>query len=298
MASSCALLWGFLAIVMKVVAEDVDPITIVWFRFAFAFSSLVLIIGWRDRRSLRILGSPPLLGWVAAVALTANYIGYVSGLALTTPSFAQVLIQTAPLMFAMIGVVFFKERLSVLQMRGVLLALAGFAIFYFDQYQAEVVPRETMERGILILTGAAVAWATYAAIQKVLVGRGHAPQQLNLLLYVFPAVVMIPWVNFETLAGLSPQLWALMVFLGANTLLAYGALGEALKRLPAYQVSLILTCNPLITLGTLAALAALEVSWIPADSVGWKGYGAALLVVLGVGVVLRRPVAKPGPLKS
>ncbi|MFT6364560.1 MAG: hypothetical protein ACJAZ8_002987 [Planctomycetota bacterium] len=81
-------------------------------------------------------------------------------------------------------------------------------------------------------------------------------------------------------------MWLLMSFLGANTLIAYGALGEAFKRLPAYQVGMIVTLNPLITLGAIEVLGAMEVEWAPQDHVGMLGYFAALLVVTGIGVVL------------
>ena len=50
MAGTTALLWGFLAIALKVAVADVDVPTIVWFRFTFAFTALALIVG-RRRRS-------------------------------------------------------------------------------------------------------------------------------------------------------------------------------------------------------------------------------------------------------
>ncbi len=293
MAVSCAVLWGFLAIVMKVVSKDVDSMTIVWFRFCFAFVVLAMIVGIRRPASLKILRAPPRLALLGALALTGNYIGFMSGLELTTPSFAQVLIQSAPLMLAISGVVFFRERMAPHQFLGVLIAIGGFVLFYMDQYQAAVVPRSTLERGILILSGAALSWTLYAIFQKLQVSRGSRPQELNLVYYLLPTLLLWPWVNFETLAGLTPGMWCLMVLLGANTILAYGALGEALSRLPAYQVSLILTCNPLITLAALACLAPFELAWVPADSVSWVGYLAALLVVLGIAVVLKRKALKP-----
>jgi drug/metabolite transporter (DMT)-like permease len=293
MACACALLWGFLAIAMKVASQQVPTLTIVWFRFAFAFGALALLIGGRRPERLRILVAPPALGVIAALALTGNYLGFMGGLALTTPSFAQVLIQVAPLLFAIAGVVYFKERLTRAQAVGALVAALGFSCFYLDQVASAVVPRETLREGIVLLLGAAFSWATYAVLMKLLVARGRAPQDLNLLLYALPAVVLVPGVDFELLRGLGPGMWLLMILLGANTLLAYGALGEALQRLPAYQVSLIITLNPLITLASMAALRAGEVSWVPADHVSWVGYGAALLVVIGIAQVLRRAAPRP-----
>jgi RarD protein len=286
MAGLTALLWGFLAIAMKVAADQVPVNTIVWFRFSFAFVFLFAIVGLRNPKRLRVLRKPPLLAVLAAVALTLNYLGYIGGLARTSPSNAQVLIQLAPLILAGLGVVVFKERMARNQLVGVGLALLGFIAFAYDQYESALVVREHLMLGNLILFGAAVAWALYAVFQKVLLERGHAPQDLNLVLYGLPALTLWPLVDFGALAGMSLALWLLMMFLGANTLVAYGALGEAFKRLPAYQVGMIVTLNPLITLASMEMLKAMEVEWVPRDSVGWMGYVAALLVVTGIGMVL------------
>ncbi|MFT7668221.1 MAG: drug/metabolite transporter (DMT)-like permease [Planctomycetota bacterium] len=294
MASICTILWGFLAIVMKLVSKDVDTMTIVWFRFTFAFGILAILISLRDRKRLGVIVKPPLLGLLAALLLCGNYLGYMKGLELTTPSFAQVLIQLAPLLLALVGVLWFKERMTLGQAFGALLTVSGFVLFYFDKFDSGIVEEGALQQGVMLLILASISWAAYAAFQKHLVMRGYAPQDLNLLLYGVPIVLLVPWANFETLAGLEPKMWGLMVFLGFNTLVAYGALGEALKRLPAYQVSLIITLNPLITLAAMASLRAMEVSWVPEDEVSILGYGAALLVVLGIAQVLRkaeRPLA-------
>lgn len=293
-AALTALLWGFLAIAMKVATKEVPVITIVWFRFAFAFVFLMAFVARRGLSRLKVLRRPPLLGVLAALALTANYIGYLAGLDRTTPTNAQILIQTAPLMLAMAGVVFFRERLNKSQIFGVGVAILGFCLFAWDQHQAAVVTRESLWTGNLIIFGAAAAWAAYAALQKLLTQRGFAPQDLNLVFYALPVLLLWPWTSFPKLASLTPGMWLLMVFLGANTLFAYGFLGEALKRLPAWQVSLIITLNPLITLTAMAILGALELEWVPADHVGALGYGAALCVVSGVIWVLLRATPK-GP---
>jgi len=64
-----AFFWGFLAIALKVVVQEVDPVTIVWFRFFIAF---VILLGWqlyRSPSSLKILIKPPFLLVLAAISL-------------------------------------------------------------------------------------------------------------------------------------------------------------------------------------------------------------------------------------
>ncbi len=293
MASATALLWGFLPIAMKVATVDVPVLSIVWFRFTFAGLLLALFVGFRDSQRLRILRRPPVLGLCAAAALMLNYVGFLTGLESTTPSNAQILIQTAPLLLAVLGVVVFRERLTRVQLGGVALASAGFLVFSIDQRGGGVVDAASLSRGNAWILLAAVAWALYAALQKHLSTRGWAPQDLNLLLYLLPALTLWPLVDFGLLGSLSSGMWLLMAFLGANTLFAYGALGEALKRLPAYQVGVIITLNPLITLVLMAVLRRFEPEWLPLDRVGGVGYGGALLAVLGILIVLRRRRAVP-----
>jgi drug/metabolite transporter (DMT)-like permease len=295
MAALTASLWGFLAIAMKVATEQVPVMTIVWFRFTFAFAILAMWVAIRDSKRLVILRRPPKLLLVSAVGLSFNYLGYLSGLHYTTPSNAQILIQTAPLMLAMVGIFIFKERLVRAQWIGVALSLVGFALFAMDQRQGGVVSADHFMRGNMLIFFGAVTWVIYAATAKYLGGIGHNPQDLNLVIYGLPALTLWGFADFGVLAAMDWKLWLLMAFLGANTLIAYGALGEAFKRLPAYQVSLIITLNPLITLATMAILKLFSPSWLPADQVGILGYGAALLVVGGViQVLLKAPSVKTG----
>ncbi len=297
MAGVTSLLWGFLAVALKVALDLVPPVTIVWFRFTMAFAVLAAFFAWRAPRRLAILRRPPALGLAAAAALTGNYVAYLLGVHHTTPSNAQVLIQLAPVLLAILGVVVFRERLTRGQLLWSLVAVAGMGLFFREQLGGLVGDAERTAghlRGNLFILVAAVSWASYAAFQKLVVARGTSPQDLNLVLYLLPVFVLLPWVEWSAFAGLSPGAWALMLFLGANTLLAYGALGEALKHLPAAEVSLVIVLNPLITLATMRVLTTLEVTWIAPDRTGTLGYAAALVVVVGVLGVLRRPARSRG----
>lgn len=295
-AATTAGMWGVLAIAMKVATDDGIPvIPIVWFRMAFSTVGVALFIALRSPRRLRIAVKPPPLAVAAGALLTVNYIGYLEGLDRTTPTNAQILIQLAPLMLALIGVFVFKERLNRMQGVGVGIALVGFALFAWDKHQAAGLAAADLDMGNLILLGAALAWALYAAGQKLLVMRGIAPQDLNLVFYGVSTVLLLPVVDWSAFLDISGPMWLVMVFLGANTLIGYGSLGEAFKRLPAWQVSLIITLNPLITIAVMQALMPFDLAWLPEDHVGLVGYLAALLVVGGVAWVIlggRRRQAK------
>jgi drug/metabolite transporter (DMT)-like permease len=282
-----ALLWGFLAIALKVSLLDFDPITVVWFRFMMSSVCLFFIFLARRPKYLMILKRPPLLLILAGIGLGGNYIGYLKGIQMTTPSNAQVIIQFAPMLLALVGVLVYKEKMTWVQVVGYILAIGGFYLFYSDQF-TKMGGNASYQTGVMWTIFGASSWVIYASLQKYLV-RFHPPQSLNLIIYLVPAIALIPFVDFPGFLKLDFSSWMLMLFLGANTLLAYGALAEAFKNTEANKVGIIITLNPIITFIIMALLTVWEVSWITQEHFSWYGLlgaafilgGAILAIVFG-----------------
>jgi drug/metabolite transporter (DMT)-like permease len=289
MAFSTAVLWGFLAIGLKVATTQLSVPSIIAFRFVFAAVLLATLLGMSDRSQLKVMRRPPAWALLAGLGLAGNYYGFLQGLHLTNPSTAQVLIQVAPLLLAGAGVWLFQERMRLSQALGAVPAAAGFLLFYLDQQGGAEASAEDPLRGAAWLLFGAVTWAAYGVCQKYEVRRGTSPQQVNLVIYSLCFLLFLPFGTPSDFQGLSGADWLLLCYLGLNTVLAYGCIGEALKRLPAYQVSIIVTLNPLITLVTMAALTFLGVGWLKPERTGALGYFGAALVVVGIVQVLRKP---------
>ncbi len=284
-AGTTALFWGFLAIFIKLSVADAAPVTVVWFRFAIAFLLLAGFFALRDRAKFSIFRMWPPLLILATLALTLNYIGFATGIDYTSPANGQVFIQLGPVSLALGSVFIFKERLSWRQISGFLLAGMGFALFYTDQLGSLEASNQDYAMGVLWLIVAALAWATYALLQKKLVQTYHA-QQLNLLLFGVPIVLLMPFVHFQEFSGFDTRTWLLFVFLGINTLVAYGCLAEAFKYIEANKVSMIITLNPVITFITMAILGAMQVEWIAHENFSGYSIAGALLVLSGALLVI------------
>lgn len=279
-AAATALLWGFLAIAIKVAVVKVDAYTLVWFRFALAFSLLFSFYLVKKPNTLKILVKPPLLLIFASLGLGLNYILYVKGLEYTGANSVQILIQMGPMMLIIAGVLIFKEKISRRQLMGIGVALIGFYFFYNEQFQSLMMDYEDFEFGVLIIFLSALSWVIYAVLQKILV-RDYPPQQLNLFIYFLPALFFIPFADFGVFATLGLGDYLLLSFLGLNTLLAYGFLGEAFKHTEANKVSMIITMNPIITLVSMTMLYYLEVTWVKTELTSPLGFFGALLFVVG-----------------
>lgn len=277
-ASITAFFWGFLAIALKVAVREVEPVTIVWFRFMVAF---LLVAGWqivKKPTSFKVLAKPPLLLILAALGLTWNYMGYMLGIHYTTPSNAQLFIQTGPIMLATAGFVFFKEKLKRNQVIGFAIAILGLSFFYSDQLSAFTDRQSQYNLGVVFTLTGAVAWATYATLQKKLVLK-YSIESLNLFLFGLPVILYIPFVNFTPLFHLHWSWWLLLLFLGANTFIAYTCLAKALKYTEANKVSIIIIVNPIITFITMGILTKLNVSWVVHERF-------SMITILGASLVL------------
>ncbi|MFO7665064.1 MAG: DMT family transporter [Desulfobacterales bacterium] len=287
MISITAVLWGILAIVLKYALQRFSGNTIIWFRFTFSFVLLAGYYLFHRPQFFEIFKAPPFLGILAGLAVGCNYLGFTTGVALTSPSNTQILIQIAPLLVVVAGVFYFKERLTILQKTGFVIAAAGFVLFYRDQLHNLVISSQQYTLGNLWIIFGAIAWAIFAIFQKHLV-RFWAPQQTNLLIYLVAAMMFSPLAVFHEFQELTLTDYLTLIFLGANTLVAYGTLGEALKLIPANQVSAIIVVNPLITLFVAGILSSQNLPWLSSENITLPGYAGALLLLAGVGLVVKK----------
>lgn len=281
-------MWGVLAIALKVASKEIDSPTIVWFRFSLAFSGMFVWMAVSNPKELKILYKPNWLIVISSLALAWNYIGFMLGIQYTSPSNAQVAIQSGPVLLAVFGIFFFKEKISRIQIAGFLLSLLGFWIFYQQHVGAVPVGQEGQyTKGMLITLTGAVAWAIYAALQKKLV-LDYSVGTLNVFIFGLPVLLYLPFVNFASLAHLSFGYWALLVFLGANTLISYGCLSLALKYLEAGKVSIIIVLNPIITFILMGILTWMQVTWIDGEHFSVLSILGALVALTGAILVVRK----------
>ena len=286
-AAITAFFWGFLAIALKLAVQEVDPKTIVWFRFFTAFVLLAVWLSLKNPSSFKILIKPPLLLVFAALALSWNYLGFMLGIHYTTPSNAQLFIQTGPIMLAIAGFAIFKEKINRNQIIGFAIAIVGFSFFYNDQLSAYFGGQEKYNQGVLFVISGAIAWAIYAILQKKLVGK-HSVQNLNLFLFGLPSIIYLPFVDFSLVFQLHWSWWLLLFFLGANTFIAYTSLAQALKYTEANKVSIIIIINPVITFITMGILTRLDVSWMEHERFSLVTILGATLVIGGAILVSRK----------
>ena len=284
-AGITATLWGVLPILMKIALEEFSGSSIVWFRFAFAFPALYLFLKFQKKQPESIILSPPGLGILSGIFLAANYYFFLKGVEISSPSNAGILIQTAPVLLVILGVVLFKERFDRKQGIGLAIAVVGFILFFRDQ--SRQWGGEVYTEASLYVEAAGLLWVGYMVFQKKLAAAYEA-QHLNLLVYGTAAVVLTPAVIWTDFNNTHFGSWVLMIFLGMNTLLAYGFLVEAVKYIPLWLLSVVITLNPFITLAIMHILPVVAPGLVAPEMIGLWGYVGACTAIGGVVMVIRK----------
>ena len=284
-----ALLWGILPIILKISLQGFTTGTIAWFRFASAFFILGIFLYFQGHRPLKIFWKPPWMGIFGGVCLAANYFWVTIGVEISGPSNMAVLIQTATIFLVLTGVFVFREKLTLRQILGMFVAAGGLTVFFLDQKSKVAMSREYYFADFLIIM-AAIVWVGYMISQKFL-NQKYGAQSLNFLVYAIATLVLVGTVEWSEFTSAGLNAWLALSFCGINTLLAYGALAEAVKYLPLSLISVIISLNPLITLLGMKILPAMGFANLQPDPVGMLGCWGGAMAVTGVTLVVYRPNA-------
>ncbi|MEH0833212.1 DMT family transporter [Pectobacterium cacticida] len=278
-----AVCWGALPIAMKQVLIVMEPYTVVWYRFLIASIGLGIILSSRHNLPpIRIFRHRRwwILLLVATAGLLGNFVFFSSSLQYLSPTASQVIGQLSPVGMMFASVLILKEKMRGTQVIGAIMLICGLTMF-FNTSLVEIFTRLTdYTLGVLLGVCAATVWVAYGVAQKVLLRRLTSAQIL-FLLYVLCVIFITPFAKPDVIFQLSGWQLICLLFCGANTLIGYGALAEAMARWQASQVSAVVTLTPLFTLLFSDLLALAWPDFFIAQALNWVGYLGAFVVVAG-----------------
>ncbi|WP_350403622.1 DMT family transporter [Pseudomonas sp. W17] len=290
-----ALLWGILPIKLKQVLQVMDPVTVTWFRLTVSGGCLLAYLAAVGRLPRwRVLGPKGI--WLVPISvcgLVGNYVLYLMGLNLLSPGTAQLVVQMGPILLLIASVFVFKERFSLGQGLGLLVLLIGFGLFFNQRLTELLTSLSDYTAGVLTILAASAVWTFYALGQKQLLSVWNS-LQVMMVIYLFCALLLTPWVHPLEALELSPLQGWLLLACCLNTLIAYGAFAEALAHWEASRVSATLAITPLVTFVAVAWAAWLWPEYVQAEQINGLGYGGALLVVLGSALTALGPSLMAG----
>ncbi len=275
-------LWGLLPLALTVTLNVLDVYTLTGFRFLIAFMALGSYLTWKGQ--LPAWKKLKQVSWklwgIATLFLAGNYLLFVSGLAKTSATTAEVLIQIAPVFMGLGAIIIFKERYNRRQWFGLGILVSGFILFFNEKLQALIVTPNQYLLGSLLILLAAIFWAIYALAQKQLLLQLPS-SNIMLGIYGGSTLLFTPISTPESLLTLNPIEFAILLFCGLNTLIAYGAFAEALEHWEASRVSAVLAITPVITLIGVGVFSTIFPAFITPEHHTPMAILGAFLVVIG-----------------
>ncbi|HEX6544536.1 MAG TPA: EamA family transporter [Ktedonobacterales bacterium] len=251
-----AVLWGTVGITTQSLYRltPTNPLSVGFFRLAIAAPVLSLgcwaVLG---RHSLRIarrdLARVALIGAMLALYQVC-YFAAIARVGVTIATLVTLCL--APVLVALLSVVFLNERPTRRVLVALICALAGItAMVGFGGSSAHVSADLV---GILLACGSAFGYALVALLGRSLARRYH-PLQINAIAFATGALVLLPLALMTGFVVSYPaQGWLLLAYLGlVPSALAYALFLSGMRTTPATIASIVTLLEPL-TATVLAAL--------------------------------------------
>ena len=242
------IFWGSSFIATKVALKELAPETIISLRLIIAsvFLFFTAIVYKKDFSiSLKSHGVIFILALIAVFHLMVQ----VTGLKYTTASNTGWIIGTAPIFMAILAAIFFREKIGLLKISGIIIAMFGLLLLIGKGNITNV--DLIKNKGDLLVLTSAFTWGVYSMVNKK-ISLSYSPLMTILYLFVMMAVIIIPFnlnaATVNSVVHLSLNGWISILFLGLFCSgIAYVIWAYSLRDLESAKVGAFLYFEPLIT---------------------------------------------------
>ncbi len=285
------ILWAGSSLAAKIALGTIPPMTLAFTRFSLA-AMLMYLVATRLKVDLRVARRDWTGFWaMGLLGLALTYLMEYIGIQRTSASSAALLIATEPVFLAILSWLFWRERMPLTKVSGILAGLAG--VLLIVAYGAPLRKVAGGMPGNLLIIGGLLFESGASILGKRLVSR-------------YPAVTVITYQMMTGAIGLAPfalmeqhqlfaahhnliptpaALWSLLYLIIPCTVVAYTAWYTILDKQEAGEMSVFLFIQPAV--GALLAVAILG------DRLSTATIAGASLVLLAIGLIKRRPALPP-----
>ena len=207
---------------------------------------------------------------------------YIGGRSTTAVNIG-LLYAVAPVLIALASALWLRERMGVLQMLGVAMALGGMLHILFKG-EWSTLSQLRITPGDAWVAIAVMCWAAYSVLLRAW-SSAFSPVARLTLIACGGIAVLVPFTLWEALAWLPSELsWKSVALVVAAALIpgagAYAAYSTMQRTLGAARVSMVLYLGPLYS--------ALIAWWVLGERIEWFHGVGALLILPGIWLSTRR----------
>ncbi len=242
------LFWGISYIAIKVVLTELDPVEMVSARFLLATPVLFVIIKSKRLRLWPVAMKAKL--FIAAMVVFLHFWVMATGMQETSASNTAWILTTAPIFIAILGWAYLKEKFTVPQWLGLLIACGGVFVLTYNGDASNLAWINS--RGDIIILGSCVTWAFYTIGTREITAKVH-PLVATFYMTGIAGLIFVPYTllttGYDKFFNLSTNVTISLIFLGIFCLaIAFWLWSEGLKRQTAAEVGVYLYIEPLFTM--------------------------------------------------
>jgi len=242
------IFWGNSFIATKIALNEINPKTIIALRLIIAVFFLITaaIISKKEFKiSLKNQAGILILALIAVIHLWIQ----ITGLKYTTAVNTGWLIGISPVFIALLGFIFFKEKMTLINVSGMFIAFFG--LFLLIGKGNFLGIGFISHKGDLLVVASTVTWAVYSIVNKK-ISLNYSPMMTILYLFITMAVIILPFAinsgDINAVIHLSFRAWIAVLFLGIFCSgVAYVLWSHSLSELNASKVGVFLYVEPFVT---------------------------------------------------
>ncbi|MDD3860541.1 MAG: DMT family transporter [Bacteroidales bacterium] len=269
------ILWGTSFVWGKIALEHYNAITVIFFRLLVSIVFLIPVLLIARKFILPKRKHLPLFLLLALFEPFLYFLGETNGLAYVEPSMASVIISIIPLFTPLVAYYFLKEKISILNIIGIVISILGIVILVFGKDMS----LEVSIKGLLLLFLAIIAANGYSVMIKKI------PDEYSILtvifwqnvigmIYFLPIAVFYSSSDIQTTGFVSEGFWAIVELGVFASTLAFLFYMYGLKFMPITKVNVFTNIIPIFTI---------IISYLfLGEEIGAKKITGILIVISGV----------------
>jgi drug/metabolite transporter (DMT)-like permease len=237
-----AVFWGGTFIGGRVVAKNVEPFSAAFLRFAIASVFLLVLTLKAEGRFPPIKASQivPIIALGATGVFGYNAF-FFEGLAIIEASRAALIVATVPVFITVFSSYFFREKLTLVKVAGVIISVTG-AVIVISRGNVFEILDGGLGRGELYIFGCVLCWTAYSLVGKAMMA-GVSPLVLVAYSSAIGAVALFVPASFNglmrNLTDYSLVDWLGIFYLGFfGTVLGFVWYYEGINRIGAVKAGL------------------------------------------------------------